>query len=54
MEDCFSGECNIGDFVADAYAYHYKKILNESETPVIAFTDAGAIRASFAKGRKQV
>lgn len=55
---CSRNECNLGNFVADAFVHYYitSFIGNESqwEDSIIGFTNSGGIRTTILAGRKSI
>lgn len=53
---CFQEECDIGNFLTDAFVYYYKNLsineINDFQIPLIGLIMVGDIRASLLKGRK--
>lgn len=55
---CSRNECNLGNFVADAFVHYYitSFIGNESqwEDSIIGFTNSGGVRSTILAGRKLI
>lgn len=54
-KNCEWEECHLGNFVADAFVYHYKTSLfgkYEPKDSIIGLMNSGSLRADINAGRK--
>lgn len=55
-DDCGTGECNLGNFITDAFIYYHATKFphgpNEWTSAAIAMIQYGGLRTTLDKGRK--